>query len=56
MEARLANVGDPQVACLLLQAEVARVTPDNFMSGQQFKRQLGITNVSVVSRRSYRPG
>ena len=48
-EERLANVGDPQWACLLLQAEVASVTPNKFMSGQQFKR-LGITNVSVVSR------
>ena len=46
-EERLANVGDPQVACLLLQAEVASVI--KFMSGEEFKH-LGITNVSVVSR------
>ena len=48
-EERLANVGDPQVACLLLQAEVASVI--KFMSGEEFKH-LGITNVSVVSRSS----
>ena len=37
------------MACLFLQAEVAIVTPNKFMSGKRFE-SLGITNVSVVSR------
>ena len=48
-EQRLANVADPKVMCLFLQAEVVTAFPDDFLPGKLFT-SLGITDVSVVSR------
>ena len=48
-EARLATVKDPEVASLLLQAEVATVIPNFFLREASFTR-LDLSAVSVVTR------
>ena len=48
-EARLATVEDPEVASLLLQAEVATVIPDYFLCDASFTR-LDLSAVSGVTR------
>ena len=45
---RLEDVEDPEVACLLLQAEVATVIPDEFLSGSSLTR-LDLSAVSCVT-------
>ena len=45
---RLGEVEDPEVACLLLQAEVATVIPDDFLSGSSLTR-LDLSAVSCVT-------
>ena len=45
---RLEEVEDPEVACLLLQAEVATVIPDDFLSGSSLTR-LDLSAVSCVT-------
>ena len=45
----LATVEDPEVACLLLQAEVATVIPDEFLSGSSLTT-LDLSAVSFVTR------
>ena len=45
----LATVEDPEVACLLLQAEVATVIPDGFLSGSSLTT-LDLSAVSFVTR------
>ena len=44
---RLEEVDDPEVACLLLQAEVATVIPNKFLSGSSLTR-LDLSSVSCV--------
>ena len=46
-EERLEKVDDPEVACLLLQAEVATVIPDDFLGGTSLTR-LDLSAVSIV--------
>ena len=46
---RLEEADDPEVACLLLQAEVATVIPDNFLSGSSLTR-LDLSAVSCVTK------
>ena len=46
---RLEKVEDPKVACLLLQAEVATVIPDGFLSQTSFTR-LDLSAVSFVTQ------
>ena len=46
---RLKEVRDPEVACLLLQAEVATVIPDGFLSYSSITR-LDLSAVSTVTR------
>ena len=45
---RLEEVEDPEVACLLLQAEVATVIPNKFLSGSSLTR-LDLSAVSCVT-------
>ena len=45
---KLASVRDPEVACLLLQAEVATVIPDDFLSGTSLTR-LDLSAESIVT-------
>ena len=46
---RLEEMRDPEVACLLLQAEVATVIPDWFLHGTSMTR-IGLSTVSTVTR------
>ena len=46
---RLRKVDDPEVACLLLQAEVATVIPNDFLATRSFTR-LDLSAVSTVTR------
>ena len=45
---KLESVRDPEVACFLLQAEVATVIPDNFLSGTSLTR-LDLSAESIVT-------
>ena len=45
---RLEEVDDPEVACLLLQAEVATVIPDDFLASSSLMR-LDLSSVSCVT-------
>ena len=49
---RLKTVEDPEVACLLLQAEVATVIPSGFLSGSSITR-LDLSAVSCVTEIDY---